>query len=260
MARITEPPIDLNPIARRLSQSLDIEEPVGENLVGRKRWSISLDSLSQAKSESQLENSECRYSSGHWLVDHNSFNLRVGMLVLASIEIDYPEWEIIWLVNEHVFTGIFTTEIGVKVWCMGARECLSDILNWLDVALVFVSALDARFLAIFAPDISLRAFSVFRIVRFFRLARVVKLVKIFKSLYQVLVGVFDAMKTTIWVALVLVVIVYIFSMFCVSFIGKSDERSNYPGFTLKEAEIDWSIETFNPYTAFGSMKRRCLLY
>merc|ERR1711957_751113 len=76
-----------------------------------------------------------------------------------------------------------------------------------------------------------------------------------QDLYLVVIGIYDAMKSTIWVGLVLIVVVYVFAIFCVMFIGKSDERLNYPGFNLTEEKIESSIEDFNPYTAFGSMDK-----
>ena len=94
-------------------------------------------------------------------------------------------------------------------------------------------------------------------MRFVRLIRLVKLMHAFQSLYLVDVGIYDAMETTLIVTLVLVVVVYVFALFCVSFISKSDERFNYPGFTLNEDENEL-IENFNPYMAFGSMDRAML--
>lgn len=92
-----------------------------------------------------------------------------------------------------------------------------------------------------------------------RLVRVLRLVKRVQQLVLVIRGVVDAIITTFWVGMVVLVSVYVSAIFCTEYVGRGTEDL-YPGYTVTDSIIDESemMANFNPYLSFGDMPKSML--
>lgn len=199
---------------------------------------------------------------GHWLLDNNYFHTIIGGLVLLNtlmmgVEIDNQEWETFWIVNEYFFTGAFLVEMVLKMFFLRLRGYFGDRGNWLDFSLVILSLADLWVLPLIGSSVDLRSLTILRMLRLVRLVRGLRLLKHMKQLVLIVAGVRDAIRSTLWVGLLLGLVVYIFSIFCVGYIGKSRDRTDYPGYTQDRDEWDntENMQEFNPDEAFGNMPR-----
>merc|ERR1719191_1519409 len=91
--------------------------------------------------------------------------------------------------------------------------------------------------------------SVLRVLRVCRVARMVRLLKGFRELFVILVGIFDSLRTILWVVLLLAFVLYSASILCVEIMGRRDV---YPGFDDSAEAIthDDEITQFNNFVYF----------
>lgn len=176
---------------------------------------------------------------------------------VMGFEADYPDFGL-WIVFEHIFTAAFFLEMVCKIASLRI-EYFHDKWNFLDGGLALLAAMDTWVLAFVGKEVDLQSLSVLRVLRMARLIRVLRLVKQFKRFVLIIAGVVDAIRTTLWVACVLGLAIYVCAIFCVVYIGRSG-ADLYPGFTKSAEEIDAFeiMENFNPFLSFGSMARSML--
>merc|ERR1719421_2260711 len=74
----------------------------------------------------------------------------------------------------------------------------------------------------------------------------------FKELSVIVAGIIDALKTMMWISLLLLLIIYISSVFCVMAIGRAEV---YPGYDEIHREEWQGVATFNNYQFFGTIPR-----
>merc|ERR1719352_1229708 len=55
--------------------------------------------------------------------------------------------------------------------------------------------------------------SVMRILRVARVARIIRLLRLFKTLWLLIIGVLDAMRTLVWAWVLITVIIFVFAVF-----------------------------------------------
>lgn len=207
----------------------------------------------------QLEDEQDKEEEGHWFTDNLVFKLTIGLAVLANtiqmgMEADRPEWNRVWLITEHIFTGLFFGEMVIKL-CFLRCTYFADHWNWLDAALVSLSVLDTWMLPLVdgAVTFDMQNLSILRVFRLFRLVRVLKLVKGVRRFVLVIKGVMDAIQATFWVSGVMMLAIYIAAIFCVGILGK--DSTTYPGYSEDEEMIDTTdlMMDFNPHLFFGSI-------
>lgn len=176
--------------------------------------------------------------------------------VQMGFEVDYPEWEQIWLISEFVFTSGFLLEMIMKCFAM-RLEYLKDRANCLDCFITVLAVIDLFLMNL--PGIGyggrLQSVSILRILRVLRLARILKLVRSLKPVVLVIQGVMKTFATLCNVFTLLVVICYVFAIFFTEHLGKSVDADLYPGYS-DDAEV-WNHQSFmadfNPHACFGSM-------
>lgn len=101
--------------------------------------------------------------------------------------------------TEHIFTGIFTFELVLRLFCEGVRY-MSSASNVLDAFVVLVSMADSWVLGPLGND-AMGSVAVLRLMRLMRLAkvlRVVRVMKAFKSLRVLVAAVVNSVGALGW--------------------------------------------------------------
>lgn len=194
----------------------------------------------------------------HWLIDHVAFKTFITTLVIVNaiqmgFEVDHPEAKHIWKVFDHVFGAVFFIEMLMKLVVLRLNY-FRDRWNWLDGSLAIMGFVDTWLITIIGGgNIGLQNFSILRILRLLRLMRLLRLFRQFSKLVIVMRSIMDAMVTTLWVASILLIIIYVCAIFCVDIIGQ--DNGTYEAYATDVATIDESetMANFNPYIVFGSM-------
>lgn len=206
-----------------------------------------------------------KIGSGHWLIDHPVFVTGVYSVIITSsiqmgLRIDFPEFEHIWQVLEHVYTSLFTLELLVKIFLL-RYYFFKSWWNRFDFVLVLLSIVDnwvfGLLIPVFGPSVEespLSHLPVLRVLRVLRVARLARLLRVFKELGMIMKGIFDSLRTIFWVVFLLVLVLYVCSILCVDVIGR---EAMYPGFSLEKDEITESrmILSWNNFQYFGSISR-----
>lgn len=128
-----------------------------------------------------------------------------------SLENPLPRADPIWKTIETMFLCFFLVEIGARLFFHKWKRWRGDWMNWFDVAVVMISFIDLQL------QNQLKIFSLFRVVRVARLARLVRLFRMFKELYLFVAGWTEVLKTFTWVLPILMLFIFIFSIFFTEF-------------------------------------------
>merc|ERR1719387_2191015 len=95
-----------------------------------------------------------------------------------------------------------------------------DGWNIFDFLLTWISIVDMWILAALGANSGMKTLAVLRIFRIFRAVRLLRMLNTFRELTLIAEGLFKALGTTSWVSLLLILLLYIFSIFCVRLIGR----------------------------------------
>jgi voltage-gated sodium channel len=150
----------------------------------------------------------------------------------------------LWISLEWLFCLIFMGEIAIKVRHVKWEGVLAEPWNWLAI---FVAALAFVELVILSPlKVSgLRMFSMVRIVNLLRLKKVIEHHKMLKELKLVIRGVVGSGVSLVWSMVVLMLIMFVFSIWTTTLIGYREGYSDLKGLTN-----GWNNEAL-----FGSIGR-----
>jgi voltage-gated sodium channel len=169
-------------------------------------------------------------------VEQGWFTMFVGFLITANaatmgLETDArgvhgeDEMPAIWYMIEVVFCIIFLIEISLRLYYQ-RRTFFTNVhqKNWnmADLFIVCVTLADTFVLTPIGSQGGLRLVSMLRFLRLLRLIRLVRLLRLFKELWLVASGLFESSKTLCWVALMIIVFLYICAIFTTLVIGKND--------------------------------------
>lgn len=204
-------------------------------------------------------------------VEHGWFNLLVGLVITANaitigLETDArigrtgEPLQPIWYFLELGFCFLFTVELVLRFWFYGFGyfliplpknhglrivSYLSGLFprlrleNCMDFVIVAISILDTFILTPLGSGGGARFVSMLRFVRLMRLIRLVRLFKIFKELWLVASGLINAMKTLLWICVMITLLCYIGSIFATLWVGHNDQV--YDGYFLKTG---WDHEVY----------------
>lgn len=177
------------------------------------------------------------------IIDTPWFHSMVGGVVIANaaiigFETDFGECRGsctvaergLWYILDASFTFCFTAEMLVRMYVCGFATTpegkkkmlyFYDPWNRFDFLVVMCAILDTLILS-WLPDMGgiLKIMTVLRIVRIFRLVRVVRLVPLFRELYLIISGMIDAIKTVVWVVVVLALILFVAAIYITMAVGK----------------------------------------
>ncbi|CEL99364.1 unnamed protein product [Vitrella brassicaformis CCMP3155] len=185
------------------------------------------------------------------------FDLFFGLLILLNaivigLETDYnphnggDQWG--WYIGEMLFNVNFIIEFVIR-FSVYSWYYFHDLSNTFDFLLVLIGALDAFVLTWAVDADALRFFGVLRVVRLLRLARVIRLFKIFKELWLLLAGLKTAMRTLLWLSIMLVLILYFAAVFLTIFVGKEDSYDD----EIEDRDELWGTIPRSMFTLFGIM-------
>mmetsp|Transcript_35360 Transcript_35360/g.101685 ORF Transcript_35360/g.101685 Transcript_35360/m.101685 type:complete len:582 (-) Transcript_35360:140-1885(-) len=180
--------------------------------------------------------------------------------ITIGLEIDVrsggKEAPVIWYILEMIFCFLFLVEICFRLYFHGfgffalpmprpprdksgerppTPPLVDRIRKWLlylpariklpnilDFFIVVTSILDTFVLQPLGTGGNARFVSMLRFVRLLRLVRLVRLFKIFKELWLVANGLINAMKTLLWVCVMIFIVCYIAGIFTTLWIGHND--------------------------------------
>jgi len=166
------------------------------------------------------------------IAESKTFQVIISLAVMVNtaqlglaLEFKTPEWKEFWLVSENLFVVVFCGEMCLKIYCYG-RKYFSCWWNILDFAIACIAAFDlwvVNLLAAGSGRFDLSKLAVVRMFRFLRLARVLKLLKLKRQLSVIIEALGASLKSLFWVTLVLFILLYAASLYCVEVIGH-DQR------------------------------------
>lgn len=170
-------------------------------------------------------------------VDAGWFGMLVGVLITANaatmgLETDArgehgeENVPVMWYYIEVVFCLIFVAEISLRLYYK-RREFFTSVhhkwWNMADLFIVGVTVADTFVLTPIGSQGGFRLISMLRFLRLLRLIRLIRLLSLFKELWLVAQGLFESAKTLCWVALMIIIFLYICAIFTTLVIGKDDE-------------------------------------
>ncbi|CAE8703946.1 unnamed protein product [Polarella glacialis] len=131
---------------------------------------------------------------------------------------------------EHIFTGIFTVELILRIRALGYHRfwptSSSNLWNFMD-ALIVVSGIVftwiipiLKLLGLDADTSSARSLTALRAFRLFRLAHVVRKIELFHEVWVLVRGMSDSIRVLFWTIIVIFLITYIFAVFGLALISK----------------------------------------
>eukprot|EP00746_Dinoflagellata_sp_MGD_P003909 gnl/MRDRNA2_/MRDRNA2_107569_c0_seq1.p1 gnl/MRDRNA2_/MRDRNA2_107569_c0~~gnl/MRDRNA2_/MRDRNA2_107569_c0_seq1.p1 ORF type:complete len:657 (-),score=104.41 gnl/MRDRNA2_/MRDRNA2_107569_c0_seq1:201-1919(-) len=172
--------------------------------------------------------------------------------VQMGLQTDYsgPEWAVLFTALDQIFTSVFAFEMIVKVaahrsaYFASKWNCFDFILTWLSIFDVWVA------MALGSGG-NLKMLAVLRILRIFRVVRLLRMLHGLRELALIVAGFVQALKTTFWVSLMLVLLLYIMSIFCCSQIGAPGK---FEGYSEVQDHFD-EVVAFNNYQYFGTIPR-----
>lgn len=174
---------------------------------------------------------------GKPFVDWFSFNMGIGALIALNaftmgLETDARGRDGdaisgIWYLVEVIFCLIFAMELGFRLYYHRIAFFTAYGDKWWNMAdalIVAISIADAFVITpIGAQGGSMGLMKMLRFMRLMRLIRLVRLMHLFKELWLVASGLFQSAKTLCWVALIIMVFIYICAIFTTLTIGKNNE-------------------------------------
>jgi len=183
--------------------------------------------------------------------------------ITMGVELDHPGFEPVVYPLECFYTAIFTLEMGLKLWYMGL-DYFRYGCNVLDCIICCLSIFDTWVLVVLdATETGLRDVSVLRLVRLSRVIRMLRLFAFFQELWLIIQGIVNSMKTIVWASILLLIVLYIFAIFFVNMVGKSNV-GYYTAVPADHSTADW-VEIFQEwhgdfdrYQYFGTVPRSML--
>lgn len=144
---------------------------------------------------------------------------------------------------ESLFAGIFLLELVLRVLCQGLSY-FKQPFNVVDAGLVILGVVETWILTFTSGcshSGSVKVLLTLRILRILRVIRFFKLVKSFEQLRLIISGVVNAMKTVLWVIVLLILLLYMCAIFTTTQIGTSPYFS-----TIPESMVSlWQIATLD---------------
>lgn len=173
-------------------------------------------------------------------VDRNSFEIAIGcaigcnavvMGVEADIRNEQNEDDIHWLILENIFCLIWVFEVGAKLYYHRVKYFFST-WNLFDFSLAMLSVGDAWIMPAVGGGNGMRSITLLRVMRFARMVRLLRLLRMmrmFRELWLIVNGFLEALRTLIWVLLLMGIILYVGGIVMVHVVGRACDTV-YVGF------------------------------
>jgi len=165
------------------------------------------------------------------LTESRGFEVTMALFIMANavyigIEVDFgDDDQQIWYVSELFFFSVFLGELLLRMMSYSLMKFIRNRWNLFDTALVGWSVVELFFLSFSqagsqgrsSSDVS-NLLGILRILRVFRLLR---LLRFLKTLYLLVVGVGDALRSLVWANLLIFLVIYVFGIVMTKTLGAS---------------------------------------
>jgi voltage-gated sodium channel len=166
-----------------------------------------------------------------------------------------PESDV-WYTFDTVFASVFIAEIVLRVFA-GGLKFFKSFENIMDLGLVASGSVDVWILSHSsdcsnaAAGQSVKILTALRIVRIMRVIRFFRLMKSFGQIRLIVTGLFNSLKTLVWVFVFLTVLIYMSAIFTTTQLGSiSNKFSSIPDSMLTLFQIttldSWADEIVRP--------------
>jgi voltage-gated sodium channel len=165
------------------------------------------------------------------IAEHPVFNLFIGFVILLNsmmlgIEVDYGrgnalEDRLIYFIFDFLFFVVFSGEILLRIKHLGWDYFL-DSWNFFDYILVVLNCADLAISLSSDGSGGLKIASAIRIIRLLRIVRNIKGLKLFYGLWIIIQGMLDSLRTMLWVAMLLLIIVYCLAITLTTLVGQTE--------------------------------------
>lgn len=184
--------------------------------------------------------------------------------ILMGLEMQYPDLNFIWTSGEHMMLVIFTLELIVR---LGRGQCdffsnsKEVVWNLLDLLSVLGGVIDLWMMPLGSFCLAAMGFhhsntmwsstgnvnqtmSLLRMPRLLRILRVVRLIRNVPELYNLIVGISQAMQGMIWVLVLTIVVLYVSALVAVQLVGPQGLLWPDPPFAKGEEPDPEVMEVF----------------
>merc|ERR1719491_2410450 len=173
-------------------------------------------------------------------VDRPAFDIVMSFVILMNtivlgVELDAEygsdsrHWAYVLL--EIIFCLIWVGEVAIKMRYHTWRWPFMDGWNMFTLCVAVLTVIDGVILRPAGAGGSMRLVSLVRVLGLLRLLRVIRNYRSLKELRLVLQGLTGSLVMLMWTVLVLVVVLYVSSVFTTSTIGRSDDFDNFKKLT-----------------------------
>ena len=152
------------------------------------------------------------------------------------------------LVNlDHLFVLLFLLEAIVKLKVYRPKTYFADKWNVFDFVIIILSIPS---LMTFIPFFAAHNYAIFKILRLFRMIRLAKLLKFLPRISVIMAGLGRALKSSIFVIIVLAFLNFMFALFTCHFFGKvAPEYFGNPGIAAYSIFQLFTVEGWNEIPA-----------
>jgi len=216
----------------------------------KSRKSIEIDEIADIiRTYRGLEAEEDDNEDGlHWC-DTSKFDVAMCSIIILNVFIISLEMDLgddaksgydrdaVWIFFEWLFCLIFIAEVGIKVYYHTLHLFREDPWIWLGLGIAVIAFVDVAILSPLKMQ-GLRMLSLVRIINLLRLKRVIEHSKYLKELKLVIRGMVGASVTLCWAVVILVFLIFVFSVWTTTLIGYDegyqDVRKNTNGWDSEE--------------------------
>lgn len=124
---------------------------------------------------------------------------------------------------EHIFTAIFTIELILRFMADG-WIWIMEMVNFMDFILIVVTGILPMWILgpLGIKSNVMRMMQVLRALRLVKLIRMVRTIPMFRIFWTLIRGLMDSGRTLLWTGIILFAVLYVFAVFGVFLIGKSE--------------------------------------
>lgn len=159
------------------------------------------------------------------MVDSWMFSFCISIVILANavqmgFEVDDRDQQINWSIIELIFLAIYLLEVALR-FCAHGGDSLRDRWFVLDLVICCIALFDTiRNFVDDKEDEAGNTVVMLRVLRGMKLIRLVRLFRFFPELYLLVSSLGSAMKTVMWMWVLLGLVIYTFSLLFVSEMGR----------------------------------------
>jgi voltage-gated sodium channel len=155
--------------------------------------------------------------------------ITIGVELDASHGVESRHWG--WILLEVIYCLLFVGEVAIKLKYHTWRWIFMDGWNFFTLIVASFAFVDGIILSPLGLHGQLRMLSLVRVVGMLRLLRVIRMYRSLKELRLIMQGLVGSLGMLCWTVIILVVFLYVASVFTTSTIGRSTDYDNFKKLT-----------------------------